>query len=62
MSEEINYTVIRQFGPSVFKVKIPINIIESLNNITDEILLSKEKQQKFDPEEVYKGQPNPTKI
>ena len=46
--EKVDYQVIRNFGPSVFKVKIPINIIESLNNITDEILLSKEKQQKFD--------------
>ena len=46
--EKVNYQVIRNFGPSVFKVKIPVNILESLNNITDEILLSKEKQQKFD--------------
>ena len=46
--EKVDYQVIRNFGPSVFKVKIPKNILESLNNITDEILLSKEKQQKFD--------------
>ena len=31
--EEIKYQVIRNFGPSVFKVKIPKNILESLNNL-----------------------------
>ena len=30
---------------------------------TEEIELDfKEKKKKFDPEEVYKGQPNPTKL
>ena len=46
--EKVNYQVIRNFGPSVFKVKIPKNILESLNNLVDEILKSKEKQEKFD--------------
>jgi len=44
MSEEINYKVIRQFGPSVFKVKIPQSIIVKLNTYIDQIILNKEKQ------------------
>ena len=46
--EEIKFQVIRNFGPSVFKVKIPKNILESLNNLTDEILANKERQEKLD--------------
>ena len=48
VEEEIKYQVIRNFGPSIFKVKIPKNILESLNNSTDEILANKERQEKFD--------------
>ena len=48
MSEEIKYQVIRNFGPSVFKVKIPNSIVNSLNNIVDEILTDKEEQKKLD--------------
>ena len=46
--EEIKYQVIRNFGPSVFKVKIPKNILESLNYLTDQILANKERQKKLD--------------
>jgi len=42
--ENVNYQVIRNFGPSVFKVKVPETIITNLNNFTNEILASKEKQ------------------
>ena len=49
MSEEkINFELIRKFGPSILKVKIPENILNSLNNLTDEILVDKEKQKKLD--------------
>ena len=49
MSEEkINFELIRKFGPSILKVKIPKNILNSLNNLTDEILVDKEKQKKLD--------------
>ena len=49
MSEEkVNYQVIRNFGPSIFKIKIPKNILDNLNNYTDEILKSEKKQKKYD--------------
>ncbi len=40
-SEEIK--VIRPFGPSVAKVKIPNELLEALNNYVDEIILNKNK-------------------
>ena len=46
--EKVNIRVIRNFGPSVFKVKVPETIITNLNNFTNEILASKEKQEKYD--------------
>ena len=45
--EEIKYKVIRNFGPSIFKVKIPKNILEILNNLIDEILENKERSEKL---------------
>jgi len=49
MSEEkIDLQVIRKFGPSILKVKIPNKILNSLNNLTDEILIDKERQKKLD--------------
>ena len=49
MSEEkIDLQVIKKFGPSILKVKIPNNILNSLNNLTDEILIDKERQKKLD--------------
>ena len=44
---------------SCFYRSIPLGPIEN----TEEIKLEfKEKKKKFDPEKVYKGQPNPTKL
>jgi hypothetical protein len=49
MSEEkIDLQVIKKFGPSILKVKIPNNILNSLNNLTDEILIDEERQKKLD--------------
>ena len=48
MSEQVKYQIIKNFGPSVFKVKIPTSVINSLNNIIDEILADKEEQTKLD--------------
>ena len=49
MSEEkIDLQVIRKFGPSILKVKIPNNILNSLNSQIDEILANKERQKKLD--------------
>ena len=45
--EKINYQVIRNFGPSIFKIKIPKNIIDNLNKYADDILESEEKQKKI---------------
>jgi len=48
MSEEIQYVLIRKFGPSIFKVKIPNNLIIHLNKYVDEIIFNKKKQQNLD--------------
>ena len=49
MSEEkINFEVFRKFGPSILKVKIPENVLNNLNKLTDEILVDAEKQKKLD--------------
>ena len=49
MSEEkINFEVFRRFGPSILKVKIPENVLNSLNNQIDEILVDRDKQKKLD--------------
>ncbi|RZO62605.1 MAG: phosphoribosyl-AMP cyclohydrolase [Candidatus Pelagibacterales bacterium] len=44
---------------SCFYRSIPLGKINDTKNIEMEF---KEKEKKFDPENVYKGQPNPTKI
>jgi hypothetical protein len=44
---------------SCFYRSIPMGPIDNGREIEMEFL---EKEKKFDPEEVYKGQPNPTKI
>ena len=44
MSEDVKYQVIRQFGPSVFKVRIPQSIIDHLNKYVDKMVLDKKKK------------------
>ena len=44
MSEQVNYQIIRSFGPSVFKVKIPDSILNHLNSYVEEIIQNKKKQ------------------
>ena len=44
---------------SCFYRSIPLGKIENGRNVE---MNFEEKEKKFDPEEVYKGQPNPTKI
>ena len=44
---------------SCFYRSIPLGPIKDTENIKLEF---KEKEKKFDPEKVYKGQPNPTKL
>jgi hypothetical protein len=49
MSEEkIDLKIIRNLGPSILKVKIPNNILNSLNIQIDEVLADKERQKKLD--------------
>ena len=41
---------------------LQINIFRKIKNSEEIKLVFKEKEKKFDPEKVYKGQPNPTKL
>ena len=54
--------VVSPFGPRIAKLKISNNLINKLNKEVDRILSKKNLIKKFDPEEIYKGQPNPTKL
>ena len=76
--------LIRAFGPTIAKIKIPNEMVKALNDYVDGLIIDKkkskelsaganlagdvtqefklEKEKKFDPEKVYKDQPNPTKI
>ena len=44
---------------SCFYRSIELGTIENLEKIT---LKQREKEKKFDPDKVYEGQPNPTKL
>ena len=46
--EEVQYKVIKRFGPSVFNIKIPNEIVEKLNSYVDKVIEDKEKQKKLD--------------
>ena len=46
--EEVQYKVIKRFGPSVFKIKIPNEIVKKLNSYVDKVIEDKEKQKKLD--------------
>ncbi len=41
---EIDYKIIKKFGPSVFKVRIPDDILDQLNNYIDEVINNEEKK------------------
>ena len=43
-----NFKIVKPFGPSVVKVKIPEDIIDKLNSYIDEILNNNEKTSKLD--------------
>ena len=45
---KLEYKFIKHFGPSVFKVKIPQNIVQDLNDYVDKIILDKKKQKELD--------------
>jgi len=45
--EDLKFKLIRQFGPSVFKVKIPKKMVDDLNNYIDDIIENPEKSLKL---------------
>ena len=46
--EKVNIELIKIFGPSVLKVRIPETIINNLNNYIDEIIKNKERSKELD--------------
>tara|TARA_B100000035_G_scaffold298985_1_gene293273 strand:+ start:16 stop:651 length:636 start_codon:yes stop_codon:yes gene_type:complete len=45
---ELEYKFIKHFGPSIFKVKIPVKIVDELNNYVDKIIANNEKEKELD--------------
>ena len=45
---ELEYKFIKYFGPSIFKVKIPVKIVDELNNYVDQIIANNEKEKELD--------------
>ena len=43
MNETINFSIIKNFGPSIVKIKIPEKIINTLNSHVDEVISSEKK-------------------
>ena len=43
-----NFKIIKRFGPSVLKVRIPISIVNKLNKYIDDVVKSKTKSSKLD--------------
>jgi len=55
MEKNTDYQLIRQFGPSVFKVKIPTGIVNDLNNYIDNVINDSEKSIKLNHGENLVG-------
>ena len=53
--ESSDFKIIKRFGPSVLKVKIPKNIIETLNNHFDKIILDKSESKRLNHGEDLVG-------
>ena len=51
--------VLSPFGPKIAQLKFNKSLINKINKLK---LKFKEKKKKFDPNKVYKNQPNPTKL
>ena len=54
MSEH-NYQIIRRFGPSIFKIKIPKDIVDKLNSYVDNLVKDQEKTKKLNYGEYLVG-------
>ena len=48
MEKKIQYRLIKKFGPSIFHVKIPEDIIANLNNYVEEIVKDEKKSKNLD--------------
>ena len=46
--EKMILKVLRPFGPTIAKVKIPENLVEELNDYTDEIINNEQKKKDLD--------------
>ena len=46
--EKSNFKIIRDFGPSVFKIKIPESIVTKLNDYIDKIIINEKKRKDLD--------------
>ena len=44
MENKIQYRLIKKFGPSIFHVKIPEDIITKLNNYVEKIVMDEKKK------------------
>ena len=55
MSQELNIEVIKNFGPSILKVKIPKKIIQELNEYVDRIITSEQTLKSLDLGETLVG-------
>ena len=53
--DNVKFELIKVFGPSVFKVTIPENIVKTLNKYIDDIISSKEKSLKLNVGEKLSG-------
>ena len=45
MSDKLESVVLKNFGPSVLKVRIPQNIVDNINQYIDEVIVNKKKSE-----------------
>ena len=55
MTQSSEFEIIKRFGPSILKVKIPKNILKELNNYVDQVVNDKEKSKKLNLGETLVG-------
>ena len=46
--EKEDFKVLRPFGPTIAKVKIPDNLVKELNDYTDDIINNEQKKKDLD--------------
>ena len=55
MTQSSEFEIIKRFGPSILKVKIPKNILKELNNYVDQVVNDTEKSKKLNLGETLVG-------